>query len=216
MAKNTKATGTTAHVNAPVVTGNPAITTAIQDLQSGLGSVASLIGQPLTAAERKHLIRARRNGQQLIAPMIGLANRIPQLMPVGDDPQALAQQLALYQQMLDLQTVADSIALSIGDTTFRMEAALWTATLAIYGIALHSVGKDPEVAVLVSQMQAALATGPRKSGSKSSKKKASTPVTTEPAGGTTPASGTTPAGTPGTGSGSSTSVPVYTPDGKQQ
>ena len=210
---NTK-NGTHAQATVPTVTGDPAIDAAIQDVNNGLAAVSAQIGQPLTREKRKRLARVRRNGQQLIEPLIQLASRHPQLVPVGMSPTVLVQQLLQHQRQLVLLAVVEAMAKAVGDTTVQGEADLWTAALAIYGIASHSVATDPDVAGVVAQMEAALANGPRKDANGQPKKKSTKKSAASDAGasGTTaaPVAGTEP-GTSTGSTGSTPSVPVYYP-----
>jgi hypothetical protein len=152
-------TAATAQATVPVVTGDPAVDAAIQDVKNARGAVQ--LDPPLTKQTRMRLVKVRRNGQQLIAPMFGLANRVPQLAPLGVTPVELTQKLGRYQNLVELQAVVESMAKAVGDTVAQIQAELWGDTMTIYGMASHNVGSDPDVANLVAQMKAALAYGPR-------------------------------------------------------
>jgi hypothetical protein len=220
----------TAQATVPVVTGDPAVDAAILGVTNARAAVSAELENPLTKTQRLRLVRVRGKGRQLIAPVIGLVNRVPQLAPLGVTPATLNQKLGSYQNLVALLNVVESMALALEDTTEQLQSELWVYTMSIYGIASHSVGIDPDVANIVSQMKAALATGPRIKSTitktpiaKPAKKGARGSAASSAGTGESPDSGSTTGGNPtgGVPSGSNpgtngtTQVPVYTPAGQE-
>jgi hypothetical protein len=197
-----------------VAGANPAIGTALQDVNNALASVDSLLGQILDPTTRMRMVKVRRSGQQMIPTLIGLAGSRPGLVPPDVNPADLATQLLDYQQLVALSTAVAGFSTKLADTVAERQADLWSTALTIYAIAQQWKGSDAAVSEAVAQMKAALALGtkasqaarrpPRKS------KKTSEGSPTAPAG--TPAQSTGPA-TSGTDNG--TEVPVYGPNGPE-
>ena len=157
--------GAAAGGNDPIVGADAGLTQTENALKP------ALLPGLLDPTVRKRTVRLGKKKESQIGPMLRQAVKKPGLAP-GRDPVALLAEFTLVEQVKEVIPRLRGLSRLAEDTVLFRLSELWTAVLAIYGVAQHVLG-DTEVADLVAQMQLALATGPRK---QKSVKAAITPI----------------------------------------
>jgi hypothetical protein len=130
------------------------------DLSLAATALQGVLEPKLSTQVRKHTAKLKKKLETLVGEWLDKAVANPGLAP-GRDPSALR---AEWNQCLDLKALVSKLVgltQGVDDTILVRQAEVWTAVLAIYGIAGH-VPNDPQLAELVARTQAALSPGPRK------------------------------------------------------
>jgi hypothetical protein len=105
--------------------------------------------------------RVRRRARQLVPSFLKLGIGNPVYAPVGEDLPALLQSWELCPRILELRSPVSTLLRQVEETVLQREAEVWKAVMLVYALAQVNAGSDAGARDLVSQMQAALAVGPK-------------------------------------------------------
>jgi len=129
-------------------------------LAQARSALQALLVPTLSAAVRKHTPKLRKALEGLVGNWLDEAVAKPGIAP-GRDPAALRDEWKLVLELKARVPELLGLARKIEDTILVRSAEVWTAVLAIYGVAGH-VPDDPKVRELFQKTAAALSPGPRK------------------------------------------------------
>ena len=121
--------------------------------------LAAVLAAPLPRGKKP--LRPRHKALLLIEGFLNLAIRKPGYAPAGQDPSALLLRWKNLSPLKELLDAVGSLDKGVSAAYQRELADIWKAVLVIFKIASAQAGGDPEVAQLVAQMEAAMATGPK-------------------------------------------------------
>lgn len=181
------------------------ISQAVDGIGQTMTQVTGLV--VLTPAAKKLVLKMRKGGGQLVTLLAQTAEANPSLVPARINPALMEQRLAEAAQVGPLRTALANALQSVDDTIFQLNGESWKDALGVYAALQQVAGTNPEVKDAVDAMTAFLAVGPRKPATEPGVP--TTPVTAPP---DTGAGGSSTPSTPG--SGTSPTVPVYTPTPK--